>query len=232
MSPSATLVLVGLLAFAGGASADIPGSTARPAPPRGGGSVHSDLPSRPDLEARYLIYLHGRILEEQGRHAVSPDFGPYEYDATLQALAARGFTVISEVRTADPGLSYASRVASQVRALLRAGVPVSRVTVLGASKGGHLALAASAQLGEDDLNLLILAGCGPDSEALGPRLRGHVLSVYDEADRFHPSCRETFARAPHLRAKKEVVLKLGLDHGLLYTPRKEWLDLASDWARR
>jgi len=27
-----------------------------------------------------------------------------------------------------------------------------------------------------------------------------------------------------------VVLKLGLDHGLLYTPRKEWLDPATGWA--
>jgi hypothetical protein len=26
------------------------------------------------------------------------------------------------------------------------------------------------------------------------------------------------------------VLQLGLDHGLLYTPRKEWMDLATGFA--
>jgi dienelactone hydrolase len=120
-------------------------------------------------------------------------------------------------------------VAGQVRALLKAGVPAERVTLLGASKGGFLTLAAAAELGEDGLNIVVLGSCGGATEALAPRLRGRVLSVYDEVDRFRPSCRKTFARAPQLKAAKEVVLKLGLDHGLLFTPRKEWLDLASAW---
>ncbi|HWW93869.1 MAG TPA: subclass B3 metallo-beta-lactamase [Vicinamibacteria bacterium] len=194
------------------------------------GSVHADVPATIDPRARYVIYLHGRILEEQGRHAVSPDFGPYAYDAILAALAERGFTVISEVRNGESGLPFATRVAGQVRALLKAGVPVERVTLLGASKGGFLALAAAAELGEDGLNVVVLGSCGGASEGLAPRLRGRLLSIYDEVDRFHPSCRETFARAPQLKAAKEVVLKLGLDHGLLYTPRKEWLDPATGWA--
>jgi pimeloyl-ACP methyl ester carboxylesterase len=193
------------------------------------GSLHSDLPAVIDPRARYLVYLHGRIVETLGRHAVSPDFGPYQYDAILQALAARGFTVISEVRAPGSGLSFAARVVGQVRALVRAGVPKTSVTVLGASMGGLLALDTSAELGEDDVNFVILAGCGGESEQLASRLRGRVLSIYDDRDRYQPSCRETFARAPQLRAAKEVVLRLGLDHGLLFTPRKEWLDLASAW---
>jgi metallo-beta-lactamase class B len=193
------------------------------------GSVQADVPATIDPRARYLFYLHGRILEEQGRHAVSPDFGPYAYDAILAALAERGFTVISEVRKGESGLPFAAKVAGQVRALLKAGVPAERVTLLGASKGGFLTLAAAAELGEDGLNIVVLGSCGGATEALAPRLRGRVLSVYDEVDRFRPSCRKTFARAPQLKAAKEVVLKLGLDHGLLFTPRKEWLDLASAW---
>jgi metallo-beta-lactamase class B len=202
---------------------------AEPGVARPPGSVHADLPAAIDPRSRYLFYLHGRILEEQGRHAVSPDFGPYAYDAILAALAERGFTVISEVRKGESGLPFATKVAGQVRALLKAGVPVERVTLLGASKGGFLALAAAAELGEDGLNVVVLGSCGGGTEALAPRLRGRVLSVFDEVDRFHPSCRETFARAPQLKAVKEVVLRLGLDHGLLFTPGKEWLDLASAW---
>jgi pimeloyl-ACP methyl ester carboxylesterase len=172
------------------------------------------------------------LLEDRaGRPAALPILLPLERaeHVVQRLLDEGGFTVISEVRKGDSGLPFAARVAGQVRALLKAGVPAERVTLLGASRGGFLALEAAAELGEDGLSVVVLAACGGGSEALAPRLRGRVLSVYDEVDRFHPSCRETFARAPRLKATKEVVLKLGLDHGLLYTPRKEWLDLASAW---
>jgi hypothetical protein len=195
------------------------------------GGIHEDVPARADPQARYLLYLHGRILETQGRQAVSPDFGPYRYDAILEAFAARGFEVVSEVRTTDVGADYARRIAERVRTLLAAGVPATHVTVVGASKGGFLAVATAAELGNDGVGFVVLAGCGDSTLALAPKLRGRMLSLYDERDRFHPSCRETFAKAAGLREKNEIVLRLGLDHGLLYTPRKEWLDPATDFAR-
>ncbi|MEJ2266970.1 MAG: hypothetical protein P8X95_26290, partial [Anaerolineales bacterium] len=45
---------------------------------------------------RYLFYLHGRIIEDQGIPAISPDYGEYEYGAILEKLSAYGFVVISE----------------------------------------------------------------------------------------------------------------------------------------
>jgi dienelactone hydrolase len=120
-------------------------------------------------------------------------------------------------------------VAGQVRRLLDAGVPASNVTVVGASKGGWLALEAAAALGRDDLAIVVLAGCGGSTVALGPRLRGRLLSIVDEPDRFEPSCDKTFAAAPLLRGRKEVVTHLGLGHGLVYNPRLEWLDPLTDW---
>jgi metallo-beta-lactamase class B len=204
---------------------------AKAVPPAPRGAVHEDVPARVDPRARYLFYLHGRILEVQGRNAVSPDFGTYQYDAILDAFATRGFEVVSEVRTSDVGPEYAERIAARVRKLLDAGVPPSQVTVVGASKGGFLTAATSAALGNDGVSFVVLAGCGDSTLPLAPRLRGRMLSVYDEKDRYTPSCRETFAKATALGAKKEIVLKLGLDHGLLYTPRKEWVDAATDFAR-
>ena len=87
------------------------------------GAILTDVPSKPDTKARYVFYLHGRILEVQGRNAVSPDFGKYEYDAILAALAAPGFTVVSEVRGDGAGDEFAAKVARQIRALKAAGVP-------------------------------------------------------------------------------------------------------------
>ena len=89
--------------------------------PPAAGRVLTDVPSPADPQGRYVLYLHGRILEEQGRQAVSPDFGRYEYDAVLRALADRGFTVIAEVRPRGTGPEYAHRVAAQLRRLLEAG---------------------------------------------------------------------------------------------------------------
>jgi hypothetical protein len=193
-------------------------------------SISSDVPAQIDPSRHYVFYLHGRILELQGRHAVSPDFGPYKYDAILQALADREFAVISEVRQGDAGLPFVHKVAGQVRALLQAGVPAQNVTVLGASKGGFLTLEVAAELEVPTLSFVVLAGCGPPSEALAPRLQGRILSVYDSIDRYHPSCRATFQKAARLGEHREIVVTLGLDHGLLFQPHKEWLDPAMAWA--
>jgi dienelactone hydrolase len=173
--------------------------------------------------------VHGRILEDQGVGAVSPDFGLYQYETILQALAARGFTVIAERRDGDQGPAYPARLAARVRKLLRAGVPSSHVTVVGASKGGSLTLRAAAEIQEDAVSYVVLAGCGEPSEAFVPRLRGRILSVYDASDRFHPSCQPTFAAAPQLREKREIVVKKNLDHGLLYQPRPEWMEPLVEW---
>jgi dienelactone hydrolase len=193
------------------------------------GPVLTDVPARPDPRVRYVFYLHGRILEIQGRQAVSRDFGRYEYDAILRALAARGFTVISEVRTGDAGQEFVDKVARQVRRLRAAGVPASHIGVIGASKGGGFTLKVSSAVADPDIAYVVLAGCGGGSAERGPTLAGRVLSIYDAADRFEPSCRDTFARAPQLKGRHEIVLKLGLDHGLLYTPHAAWVDPAVAW---
>jgi dienelactone hydrolase len=205
--------------------ATVAAATPPPAAP-----ILTEVPSRIDVGARYLIYLHGRILELQGRKAISPDFGPYEYDAILQAFADKGFTVISEVRQGDAGLPFAAKVAGQVRRLVTAGVPPRQITVVGASKGGFLTLAAAAEIAQPGLSYVVLAGCGPDAVRFGPRLKGRILSIYDEKDRFAPSCAETFRKAPGLAAHKEIVVHLGVDHGLLFRPRDEWVLPAVEWA--
>ena len=53
----------------------------------GAGRILSEPPGKADRGATYLFYLHGRIVQEQGREAVSPKYGRYEYDAILGRLA-------------------------------------------------------------------------------------------------------------------------------------------------
>ena len=192
------------------------------------GPILTDVPSQPDPEARYVFYLHGRILEVQGRDAVSPDFGKYEYDAILEALAAPGFTVVSEIRKDGAGDEFAAKVAGQIRALKAAGVPSRHIGVVGASKGAGLTLAVAEAAGDPAIAYVVLAGCGASPERAAA-LRGRILSIYDEKDRYRPSCRETFARAKALTARREIVVRRGLDHGLLYKPYDDWVKPALAW---
>jgi len=53
-------------------------------------TILAGVPAQPDPRARYLIFLHGRIVEDEGARPTHPDFGVYEYAAILDALAARG----------------------------------------------------------------------------------------------------------------------------------------------
>ena len=193
------------------------------------GAIHEDVPASIDARAHYLIYLHGRILEVQGRQAVSPDFGRYEYDAILRALAAKGLVVISELRGPDTDASYAKKVAAQVRKLEAGGVPPKHITVAGFSKGGFLARATALELADPALNVVLMAACGRRAEpGRAGMLKGRILSLYDASDEMAGSCGSLFA--PGMETK-EVKLTTGLRHGLFFRPRPEWLDPLAEWTR-
>jgi hypothetical protein len=226
VASTTAVVLAGLMCVAGAAAASTPTASSAKA----SGAIHEDVPASIDPRARYLIYLHGRILEVQGRHATSPDFGRYEYDAILEALAGKGLVVISQLRGRDTGREYASTVAAQVRRLQAGGVPASHITVAGFSKGGFLALVTAAELADPAVNFVIMAGCGKSAdEGLGAgALKGRMLSLYDDSDEMAGSCLRLFAPGMQTR---EVRLTTGLRHGLFFRPRPDWVDLVGNWAR-
>lgn len=215
-SRAPALAILALLAVAG--------------PIEAAGAIYSDVPERVDASKRYLFYLHGRIVELQGRKAVSPEFGPYEYDAILQALAEPGFEVISEIRPPTTGLEYAKKVAAAVRRLLLARVPADHVTVAGFSKGGGLTLVTAAELAEPRVNFVVMAICGGDTaNELAGRLKGRMLSIYDASDTLAGSCARFLPQGAS-GTSREIVLHVGKGHGTFFTPRKEWLDPLRDWA--
>ncbi len=195
--------------------------------------IFTEAPASPDPKAKYLFYLHGRIIEEDGMNAVSPEFGKYEYSDILETFADRGFIVISEVRPKNTDVAkYAQKVADQVNALLGAGVPPGNITVAGASKGGVIAHKASSILRNKDLNFALLAACGLGYlDNFQPDLTGNVLSVYDYKDnKGAGSCADFFAKSKDLNRHKEIELKVGLGHGILYKPMEEWVEPTIEWA--
>jgi hypothetical protein len=201
-------------------------------PPASSARIFSDLPDDIDRSARYLIYLHGAIIERAGIRPTHPKFGIYEYREILEVFAERGFVVISEARPeGTDGMIYAATVADQVRSLIAAGVPPDNITVVGFSKGGGIAIAASSMLANDDLNFVFMAACNPWLD-LHPEIvaRGRLLSLRESSDELVGSCEGLLERSPSPHDHREILLELGGGHGAFYRPRSEWVDLVADWA--
>jgi hypothetical protein len=198
------------------------------------GVVLTGLPEKIDPKAEYLFYLHGRIIEEKGTRPTDPKYGTYEYEQILDAMKARGFVVISEARSkgTEPK-EYSAKVVRQINALLKAGVTPSKITVVGASKGAVIAMLVSTLLENSNVNFVLMSNCNDwVLENFDIRLRGNVLSIYDVNDEFGRSCRKFFDRAEGPGRHKEVELKIGTGHAILYKPMKEWIDLVVEWARQ
>lgn len=194
--------------------------------------VMARAPERPQPGTRYLFYLHGKIVEDQGPAAVSPEYGPYEFSAIVRQLADSGFAVISEVRApdTDPEL-YADSLTGQVGRLLAGGVPPSDITVIGASKGSVIAMLVSSRL-TAPVRYVLLANCNDYIFRRFPlRLHGDVLSIYDAGDSLGQTCRPLFEQSPELGKRQEVRLETGLRHGIIFRPLEAWVRPALAWAR-
>lgn len=181
---------------------------------------------------RYAIYIPGRIIEDGSRRPISPEFGVYEYDAILDSLRSAGLVVLSDQRPpkADSD-SFAIHVVQQVDSLLRLGVAPDRITVIGFSKGGWIAILASSRARNPALSFVFMGACGPWAFQSDLHVTGRMLSLYETSDSLGVSCAPMFAhRTPGSRAR-EIALSVGRGHGTFFQPRSAWLLPAVAWAQ-
>jgi hypothetical protein len=198
------------------------------------------FPTQIDPTKRYMFYMHGKIIEDQGLPAISPEYGEYQYEEILDTLKSYGFVIISELRPKDAdGWEYAQRGASQVGKLLTAGVPPGSITVVGASKGATIATGVSYLVGNPDVNYVLLGTCPPflieQWKQQGVTLSGNVLAIRDVADdEYSGSCGELFnlSQGKGLSRHDEIVLHVGTGHGILYHPLPEWILPTIHWANQ
>lgn len=194
------------------------------------------FPTSIDPTERYMFYLHGRIIEDQGIPAFSPDYGVYEYESILDKLAGFGFTVISEQRPKNTdGMKYAERVAGQVTELLNAGVPGENIMVVGVSKGAWITIAITNFLANKELNFVLMGTCDPETIQFFMQqnafLYGNVLTIRDSLDEFAGSCQKLFVFSEgKISRYEEIVLHVGTGHGILYKPLDEWMLPVIQWA--
>jgi len=198
------------------------------------GHVMNDVPDEIRPDRSYLFYLHGQIIENQGVRPEHPEFGVYEYEAVLVALAEEGFEVISEPRPPrTDGEEYARKVVKQIEGLLSAGLPAERISVVGFSKGGGIAVAVSSLLGNERISFAFLGTCAHRIKNPPPlELKGRIFSIYEASDPVAGSCEEMFSDSVVAPELEELEISLGGGHGAFYRPAPEWIDPVVDWVRR
>lgn len=202
------------------------------------GSVYEHPPAAPDPTAHYLFYMHGQWLEQNPPSKPNKRYGIYHYREILDALADRGFTVISELRSNDTNPKrYAAQIMAEVEDLIAKGVPAENIVVSGFSKGGQTTLNVAAINTFPTLKFVVMAGCGIGHFRGGYEkflkrdavtMKGQMLSVYDADDQETGTCREASARATEV-AFEEHVLHVGKGHGTFYAVNPVWLDKVASW---
>jgi hypothetical protein len=187
------------------------------------------FPRTLDEGEKYIVYLHGKIIEDKGTRPTHPIFGVYEYQDILAGFAARGYTVISEVRepNTDPQ-QYADYVSEHIRRYRKNGD--TELSVVGFSKGAVITLLVSSRLDYADIRYAILAGCWPSIVQQRMQLSGRVLSLYDVSDSVG-SCRSLADKSSRIEDFHEETFDTGESHGLFFKPNPIWLEPLFTWLK-
>lgn len=182
---------------------------------------------------KYIFYLHGKIVENQGANAVdnTNGFGAYKYLDILDSLKQHRFFVLSEVRPKNTDVDqYALKIKIQIDSLIKTGADPKNITVIGASKGAAIAMRVSTLLKNKNINYVFMAGCyGEDAGEKDLNFYGNVLSIYEKSDQAG-GCKGIQSRSTGLSNYKDLEINTGLRHGFLYRPIPEWLNPAVSWA--
>lgn len=196
------------------------------------GRVLSSLPETIDPNGNYLIYNHGKIMEEEGVGAVSPEFGLYEYENILEYFADAGFAVIGEVRSSPTDVgTYADHVAEQINLLRAAGVPAENISIVGFSKGAAITMLVSTKLADPNLNFVLIAICGEEvNDNPSLTMQGRVLSIYERSDELGSSCQPLVDRSSNVSDFQEIELDTGKRHGAFYAADPAWMDAIISWS--
>jgi hypothetical protein len=180
---------------------------------------------------KYIYYVHGRIIEMQGKDAISDEYGKYEFDSIVKALSGPEHIVIAEVRTENVGyLDYAKKVSKEIDSLVKRGVKPIDITVIGASKGAIIASNIST-INLNPINYVLLAGNNAYQEKINDwKFHGQVLCFYDSTDSIAGGNYDYWKNKENYTTKfKQIELKTHLGHGFLYKPLRDWIEPTRKW---
>jgi len=199
-------------------------------------SITTSVPKTINTSEKYLFYLHGAIVQQQGANAVSEEYGPYEYQKILDTLAGYGFHVISEVRPkATKVEEYAKKVSLQIDTLLKAGVEPENIIMVGASMGAFITIETAHKVHNDRVKYAVLGLCAPSAldyyQKYTDELCGNFLSIFEQSDTRH-SCSGILSNTNCKTGFKEIELHMDNGHGFLFKPYPEWVLPLVEWINK
>ena len=183
-----------------------------------------------DSKTKHIFYLHGRIVEDQGSAAFSDQFGRYEFDSIVAALAVPSSRVYAEIRPPNTGVvAYARIISYRVDSLIELGVSPNQITVVGASKGAIIASNVS-DLNPNAINYVLLAGNNDYQENNNAWvLKGNVLGIFDTSDQIADKNYDYWEKSSNAVSFSQIELRTGLGHGFLYRPLPAWINPTKQW---
>lgn len=196
-------------------------------------TITESVPEKVGKSRKYLIYLHGGIVQDLGADAVSEDFGKYEYYKILETFKEKGFNVISEVRPKGTEITaYAEKLADRIKLLKMRGVKDKNIVVVGASLGAYMTIEAADLLKLKKVRYVLIGLCSEYAvkryEKYKGNLLGNFLSIYEQSDQ-KGTC-QTIFEPLHRKSKfKEIKINTGKGHGFLFRPDKEWVEPLVEW---
>ncbi len=188
-------------------------------------------PPSQENSSKHIFYVHGRIIEEQGRDAYSEKFGKYEFDSIISAIKTEDAEMHYEIRTENvEPRAYATQLTKQIDSLVRLGVAATDITAVGASKGAIIAANVS-DLSEHPINYVLLAGNNEYQEENNDwQFHGQVLCLYDLSDDIAGKSYDYWKNRPNHTTKfEQLEIKTNLGHGFLYKPLNAWVEPTRKW---
>lgn len=182
-------------------------------------------------KSKHVFYLHGRIVELQGKNAISEKYGKYEYDNIISALNEKGTKIHHEVRTDQTDFQdFCRKTSDQIDKLIESGVNPENITIIGASKGGIMAMNIS-NMNINPINYILLASNNEQIEQKNQwNLHGRILGIYEKTDSIaNKNYKHWIDSSTNAVEFKQLELNTGLGHGFLYRPMNEWITPTKNW---
>ena len=184
------------------------------------GEIFDGLPEHINPDEKYVFYSHGYSgvggISEITMSLSDPDYNLIAYHRPTHTYPSQ----------------YSRFLASQVNELISEGVTPKNITLMGYSDGGVLSILTSYELANDEINVVIIAGCAGVIK-VNPIIEvyGHVYSIYDNQDDFVDSCQFLIDRSKHEKSFTELTINTGEGHGAFRTASDEWTEPVKKWIK-
>lgn len=180
--------------------------------------------SQPLSSSKHVFYLHGRIIEVQGIHAVHKEFGPYLYEDIIDYLNNTGAIVHHEVRSVDTDFhAFSENISGRIDSLIHQGINPQDIIIVGASKGAVMAMNI-ANMNTNPVHYILLGANNNFIEEQNAwNLHGQILGIYERSDSLAGRNYDYWIQqSTNATRFEQLEINTGLGHGFLYRPIEAW----------